>query len=113
MSDILFSDFVFKCDILVSKIQVSEWAYTILVSKRIDNMDSYKSLIAWNSQLDIDYTSENWSNIFSRIYIDCLCPKLRYFQYKLLHRVLHTNEMLYKWKCLDNDLFLFLLKSGS
>ena len=27
----------------------------------------------------------------------------RYFQFKLLHRVLHTNELLYKWKVVTSD----------
>ena len=54
-----------------------------------------------------EMTEQNLLNSFTNIYEITACCKLQYFQYKLLHRIVVTNEKLCLWGIVDNDLCNF------
>lgn len=66
-------------------------------------------LLKWEQTLGIEVT--NWSKYFSILYKSCSNTYLRNFQFKLLHRVIATNSLLYKIKLVDSKLCTFCKKS--
>lgn len=44
-----------------------------------------------------------WNNIYMQKIIDIRLPKVREFDYKILHNIVASGYMLYKWKKIDDD----------
>ena len=49
----------------------------------------------------------NWKDIFSSPFLSCMSTKLRYFQFKILHRYLAVNKLLAQIGIVDSDLCSF------
>ena len=71
-------------------------AYEILVKAKCDTASS--KLNKWKNDLNEVGNIYNTEFCFSLIYSTTLDPKLRFFQYRLLHRTITTNYILEKWK---------------
>ena len=57
----------------------------------------------WNAEILYDMSDEDWSNIYNGIYRTSIDSYSRQFQYKIVHRYLPTNSLLYKWRLVDNS----------
>ena len=58
-----------------------------------------KAVAKWNNTfLDLD-----WPSIYSSLKNSTSDTRLKWFQYRILHRVLTTNDYLYKRKVTDSD----------
>ena len=58
-----------------------------------------KAVAKWNNTfLDLD-----WPAIYSSLKNSTSDTRLKWFQYRILHRVLTTNDYLYKRKVIDSD----------
>ena len=64
-----------------------------------------KSEIKWNNTFE--YTSLNWKLIYNVPTKCCSNTKLHWFQYRILHRILATNDLLVKMKIIQNNLCSF------
>ena len=64
-------------------------------------------LIKWNFCMNKNFTTEYWLTSFRQIYKTTSCTKMQNFQFRLMHRTLVTNEMLYKWGINESDLCCF------
>ena len=49
----------------------------------------------------------NWKDIFYSPFLSCTSTKLRYFQFKILHRYLAVNKLLAQIGIIDSDLCSF------
>ena len=49
----------------------------------------------------------DWEKVYLLLFKTTLHTKLREFQYKILNRILYTNEMLFKFKKVDSPLCYF------
>ena len=58
----------------------------------------HKSVEKWNNQ----YTNLNWKKIYNKVYKTSVDVKLRWFQMRLLYRILPTNRLLYIKHIKDN-----------
>ena len=54
----------------------------------------------------------NWNEAFEIIYNTTIETKLREFQFKLLHNILPTNSILYRWKLTDSPRCCFCFISN-
>ena len=61
------------------------------------------SLASQNLLLLYNMSTQGIENIFSRPRKCTLDSKLREFQFKLLYRIIYTNQYLYKFKFLSED----------
>jgi exonuclease III len=57
----------------------------------------------WNKDLTLQDNNVNWKKIYKLPFLITLDTRLRYFQYKLLHRILPTNKFLALIKIKDSD----------
>lgn len=78
-------------------------------SKNIYNLINEKIIILksqrkWN---EIFNRELNWKSIYSIPAKSCNNTKLHWFQYRVLHRILATNDFLYKIRIKDNNLCTF------
>ncbi|XP_078590159.1 uncharacterized protein LOC144870234 [Branchiostoma floridae x Branchiostoma japonicum] len=55
----------------------------------------------WEEILDIIIP---WKQVFRLIYKTTICPRLRFFQFRMLHKFLPTRKMLYIWKLSDSPI---------
>ena len=53
--------------------------------------------MAWNVELHTDLDEEQWENLCISAFKISNCVKLRYFQYRILHRILTLNTLGNKW----------------
>ena len=58
-----------------------------------------KVVAKWNNT----FLGLDWPTIYSRLKNSCSNTKLKWFQYRILHRALTTNDYLYKRKVIDSD----------
>ena len=65
--------------------------YFILTNKDISPVSQGK----WQNELSLDINT-NWHHIYSSIYVPTKDTKIRWFQYRLIHRILATNAFLHK-----------------
>lgn len=54
----------------------------------------------WNGEFSFD--DSQWQTIFRIPFLSCRESKIRYFQFRFLHRILGTNYLRYKMKLTDN-----------
>ncbi|XP_048257454.1 uncharacterized protein LOC125383226 [Haliotis rufescens] len=58
-------------------------------------------------KLELRFENLNWNNIYNKIFSTTQDVKLRWFQYKITHRILTTNTFLYLLTYPQNDLCSF------
>lgn len=80
-------------EILISKPEMSQKIYWSLLPE--DQIDSIKDI--WENDLDIQIDQASWEKICFESPRTSNCPKLRYFQYRLLQKKLVTNHLRSKW----------------
>ena len=86
----------------------SKTLYRILVSKIAKNPTSVKR---YEEIYNNDCFQLNWKAIFLLPIQITLSTKLREFQYKILNRIMYTNDMLYKFKKVESP-FVLLVQNG-
>ena len=67
----------------------------------INSIDSKR--ISWSNKLQAIVTKAQFQTAFKRIFYVTNIPRLRSFQFRLLHHAIVTNEMLHKWKIIDSS----------
>ena len=90
---------------LMNKKKVSAHIYceTTEESQVIENL-----LNRWQKEIPVN--RESLQEAFRAIYVTSNSPKLRSFQYRLVHRAIITNTKLYQWKKVDSPNCTFCLK---
>ena len=63
--------------------------------------------IKWESDLNITISEDDWLGFFTNMYEATIYNKLRFLQYRLLHRTLVTNVQRFKWGTLETDVCSF------
>ena len=61
----------------------------------------------WNNKLHIDYNLSQWSSVFKVSFSCTTDTKLRWFQFRLIHRILGTNLFLFKINKADSNTCTF------
>ena len=61
----------------------------------------------WNTDLNKNIPTEEWSKYFRNIYQISKATEHQVFQFKLLHRIITTNEDLYRWGLTESELCVF------
>jgi hypothetical protein len=82
--------------------KVSKFVYKKLIESKIERPD--KCIEKWKNDLTMDIEIEKWRQFCSNVYTVSQIPHQQYFQYKLLNRILTTNEQLNKWGIVDSEL---------
>jgi len=85
--------------------KVPKFIYNEMIQYKIEHPQ--KCLSKWNKMLNINITLNEWYKYFQYIYKMTDCVKYQYFQFRLLHNTLITNEKLFKWKMVETDLCIF------
>ena len=62
-----------------------------------------KKRVDWQKELNCTITEENFEKGFKELYVVTNTPKLRSFQYRLLHRAVVTNIHLNRWGKLESQ----------
>jgi hypothetical protein len=57
---------------------------------------SEKPKLFWSTTFNTGISDEDWVSYFRKMYTLTTCPKLLYFNFRLLHNILPTNCFLYK-----------------
>ena len=86
--------------------------YKIVLKSKKGSQDFYKLLTSklkipdvigkWNSSLNTTYNVNIWKVIFKSCFLTLQDNNLKWFQFRLLHRILGVNSLLYKMKISDN-----------
>ena len=75
-----------------------------LISSILNDSNSVPSaVIKWNTKFD----NLQWETIFQKIYITSSDVQLRWFQYRIVHRLLPTQRFLYLRKLVDDPVCTF------
>ena len=61
----------------------------------------------YNEAFNTETFHLDWERIYSLHFKVTLDTKLREFQYKILHRICYTNDMLFKFRIVDSPLCYF------
>ena len=88
----------------------SEWLLRIKINK-----DLYKHFLVSEKLIDIPQnvqmawlylfdTPIPWNTVYTSVIFCTIDPVTRFFQYKILHKFLPTNRLLYIWKCVNSPL---------
>ena len=83
--------------------KVSNIVYRKLIKKEVFLKN--KPLIHWSNILSVN--SAEVLEAFSFITPSCKCPRINFFQFKLLHDKAFTNSLLYKMKLVDSLCYSF------
>ena len=65
---------------------------------------------SWIKDLNISISLEEFTKSFKRIYVITNVNKYRSFQFRLLHRGLLTNVILYKWNIVESPMCTYCQK---
>jgi hypothetical protein len=87
--------------IMCTKVKGCKIYYKVLRS--IDTTQILKSQEKWLRDLEIEYETDTWTRAYNIPYISTLDSDLRYFQFRILHRVLTTNQFLKLIGIKDDD----------
>ena len=61
----------------------------------------------WNQKLSTNYNMNDWKTFFSIPFTVTNDRKMQWFQIRILHRIIGTNDFLYKIKYIENNLCTF------
>lgn len=90
-----------------NKVCQSTSASQVIYSRLINRFSKAPtSRIKWQSHFNT-LTDNDWRRFFRMPYLTVSEAKLRYFQFKFLHRIIATNKLLYLMKKNDSDLCSF------
>ena len=64
----------------------------------------YLKYSKWIEEINLDVSNEQFMKCFKAIYVTTNVPKMRSFQYRLLHRAVVTNKHLYQWGITTDNL---------
>ena len=81
------------------------FVYNKLIQKIIETPD--RIIQQWKVNLHGNITDEDIYEAFSHLYTITSSTKYQTFQFRLLHRILVTNEDLYQWKLKQTDICTF------
>ena len=73
----------------------------------IDDQNVIQKVVKWEHLFEQSFTYGDFLYQFRRVFLVTNVPKLRAFQYRLLHRAIPTNIQLHKWKMYDSELCSF------
>jgi len=89
------------------------FAYKIVLKSTKGSKDFYKVLTSnirvpdiinkWNYLLNIGYNLDIWKVIFKSCFLTIQDNNLKWFQFRILHRILGTKSLLYKMKINENN----------
>lgn len=65
---------------------------------------NFKAADKWNMDLNVILTTENWRSIFRIAYFTIPDNQFRWFQFKIIHRILGTRDLLLKMKISESNL---------
>ena len=99
-----------NCDYITVKDVVSvkkctKYVYEFLIQNLCEEPTAV--YLKWNNELNVQYDSDIWSTIFLKLTKTTKSTKLRYFQYRILHRILPTNIHLKRFRIKETDLCSF------
>ena len=86
--------------------QVVKLIYDSFISST-DSFPEKKTYQKWKTILRITISQDNFIEYFAAIHSCTTATKLREFQYKILHSTLITNEKLYQWGMIENNICTF------
>lgn len=95
-----------KLDITNIKLKVCKQIYNNIFKNVTSTPVHLGLVVKWNKyfpRLDEDGLLQ----AFVRIYTMTSCCQLQFFQFKILHRILVTNEKLYMWNMVESDICVF------
>ncbi len=85
-----------------------ELSSSFMYNKSIENPSVIVNVLEkWEKILQEPLDDEFVASIFKNIKVVTLSTKLRSFHFRLLHNAVTTNDKLFKWKILENDLCTF------
>ena len=87
-------------ELLLKKPNLSNFAYRRLQPDR----EYSQKITKWEAEIAEVCNEEQFLKWCKNIYLTTNTPKLRSFQYRLIHRAIITNIHLYKWGKRENDL---------
>ena len=91
----------------ISSYSITKFIYQSLVKKRAKSFPD-RIVDKWSDDINPYIIDRGFvSNCFELVIKSTISPKHRAFQFKLIHRVVVTNKMLYDWKLIDNNLCSF------
>ena len=79
------------------------WFKQIYVQLNLKQPDYTVKIQKWSRDLAEQISQKLWITEVNRIYVTTNIPKLRSFQYRLMHRALVTNINLYRWGMSTNN----------
>ena len=82
--------------------KIPKQIYKEYISKLVTDENMYNSYMKWSRDLT-DISMEEWEYVFERVYTTTINTKLRAFQYRLIHKIIPTNEWLYKVGLPENE----------
>ena len=94
----------FNLNVLFKDKKGSRRIYAILVSKKEVNKNYVHK---WENKLNISYAPPKWSSICNSPFRCTISTKLRWFQYRLVHRILGTNLFLLRIGKKDSNMCTF------
>ena len=99
-----------NCDYISAKDVVSvkkctKYVYEFLIQNLCE--EPSEAYLKWNNELNVQYDSDIWSTIFLKLAKTTKSTKLRYFQYRIFHRILPTNIHLKRFRIKETDLCSF------
>ena len=87
---------------------ISKTVYSSLVSLETG---LHAKIQKWEMGLGCEIDPDDYYKSFLQIYCTSNVPKLRSFQYRLMHRAIVLNTQLYKWKMRDDNLCTWCKKN--
>ena len=90
------------------KVDVEKLQSRSLYERLISIISSKPTAIKkYNEAFNMETFHLDWERIYSLPFKVTLDTKLREFQYKILHRICYTNDMLFKFRIVDSPLCYF------
>ena len=90
-----------KVSLITNNKKSSAVVYNFIIDKNRSSV--YKYAVKWWTMLEVTASSDEYYNLFMEIRKCTTVTKLRNFQYRLLLGKIFTNDVLLKWKKVDND----------
>ena len=87
----------------MKKVKLSSYAYQCFIKQLL----TLANIDKWNMEWEESITMEKYMKEFAHIYIVSNVAKYRSFQFRLLHRAILLNPILYKWNITQTDLCTF------
>ena len=68
--------------------------------------------IKWHDDLQVILNNHSWQHVFKICFKTLNDPYLKWFPYRIIHRILGTQKLLIKWEYLihPNALFVIVMK---